>query len=167
MAKLRTPHIEVISALESDTTNLRLAHATYTLLEAIRILDWLVKPKHFIFSDAKLREFSRISVDGSHHYLRAVDDEPIAETTEWQVFGQVGDRIVNVIARSTFHTHAENRSGSTDFFINGKPNMRPEYGGVTVDDIWQATGLHKQFDGATTLSITTQDRRGKTIKELT
>jgi len=166
MAKLRTPHIRVMPALESDTTNLRLAHATRTLLEAIRILDWLVKPKHFVFSDAKLREFSRISVDGSQHHLRAVDDEPIDETAEWQVFGQVGDRIVNVIARSTFHTHAENRSGSTDFFVNGKPYMKPEYGGVTVDDIWQAAGLHKQFDGATTLGISIQNRRGKTIKAL-
>ena len=147
-----------------DITRKRVAGATDTLLRAINVIDSLVMPKHFSLTGAYLRQFEAADNGFSRHSLRVVDDTPIDEISEWQVIGTVGERIVNVIAKGIFHTHRNNRSGNYEYTFNGKPHYRPEYGGITIDDIWQESGLYKQFFKASATGIIKQNRQGKTIK---
>jgi len=164
MANLRSVSTREALNIGEDITRKRVAGATDTLLRAINVIDSLVKPKHFKLTGAYLRHFEVTENGASNHYLRVVDDTPIDEISEWQVIGTVGERIVNVIAQGIFHTHKNNRSGNYEYTFNGKPHYRPEYGGITVDDIWQETGLYKQFFNASAIGIIKQNRKGKTVK---
>ena len=166
MANLQSASIrEALNlGLDKDTTVLRVAGATNTLIRAIHMVDSLVAPKRFKLTGAYLRKFETQNNGFSRHALRCVGDEPIDEVSEWQVIGTVGDRIVNVIAQGVFHTHQHDRSGSYEYIFNGKPHHRPEYGGITIDDIWQESGLYKQADKANPIGIIQQNRKGKVIK---
>ena len=167
MANLQSSSVRVASNMGHDgnTEILRVADSAATLIKAIHMIDSLVAPKRFHLTGAYLRRFEAVDNGFAHHSLRVEGDKPIDEISEWQVVGTVGDRIVNVIAFGVFHTHQHNRSGNREYSFNGKPYLRPEYGGITIDDIWQESGLYKQFNGANPIGIFTQNRRGKTIKK--
>lgn len=165
MANLRSVSTREALNIGEDITRKRVAGATDTLLRVINVIDSLVKPKHFKLTGAYLRRFETADNGFSNHHLRVVDDTPIDEISEWQVIGTVGERIVNIIAKGVFHTHQNNRSGNYEYTFNGKPNYRPEYGGITINDIWQETGLYKQFFKASATSIIKQNYKGKTIKQ--
>lgn len=150
--------------LDHNLTILQVAGATNTLLKAIHMIDSLVAPKRFNLSGAYLRRFETQDNGFSRHSLRVVDDSPIDEISEWQVVGTVGDRIVNVIAQGIFHTHRSNRSGNHEYIFNGKPHHRPEYGGITIDDIWQEAGLYKNYGKASAIGMIQQNRKGKVVK---
>jgi len=167
MANLRSASVrEALNlGLDHNTEILRVVGATNTLLRAIHMIDSLVAPKHFRLTGAYLRQFEAVDKGFDRHSMRVVGDKPIDEISEWQVIGTVGDRIVNVIAYGVFHTHQKNRSGNYEYIFNGKPHFRPEYGGITIDDIWQETGLYKNFNKANPTSIIQQNRRGKVIKQ--
>lgn len=117
--------------------NARVADATEALLKTITILDELAKPKQFNLSSANLCRFDQLPSNGSRHSVRVQDDILVDEIVKWQVYGNIGGRIVNVVVYHLFHTHKDNRSGSGEFFINGKTDRKPEYGGITLDDVWQ------------------------------
>lgn len=166
MAKLQSASIRTALNMELDhnITMLQVAGATHTLIKALHVIDSLVVPKRFILNSAYLRRFEAVDKGFSNHSLRVDGDNPIDEISEWQVVGTAGDRIVNVIAYGVFHTHQNNRSGGYEYLFNGKPFNRPEYGGVTVDDIWQESGLYQQFDKATSHGVVKQSRKGHIIQ---
>lgn len=166
MAKLQSASVrEALNlGLDHNATILRVAGATETLIKAIHVIDSLVAPKRFSLTGAYLRCFETQDNGFARHSVKCEGDEPTDEISEWQVIGTVGDRIVNLIARGVFHTHKNNRSGNHEYLFNGKPNYRPEYGGVTIDDIWQESGLYKQADMANATAIIQQSRRGKVVK---
>jgi len=164
MANLRSVSVREALNIGEDVVRKRVAEATDTLLKATNKIDYLVAPKHFKLTGAYLRQFEVQENGFRNHALRVEGDCPIDEVSEWQIIGTVGGRIVNVIAKGIFHTHKNNRSGGHEFIFNGKPNYRPEYGGATIDDIWQETGLYKQFFKASVAGIIKQNRKGKTIK---
>lgn len=164
MAKLQSVSVRESLNQPHEVLDMRVAGATATLLKALHAIDSLVKPKRFELHGAYLRRFEAKDNGFSRHSMRCVGDLPIDEISEWQITGTVGERIVNVIVQGVFHTHQQNRSGNHEFTLNGKPNYRPEYGGITIDDIWQESGLYKNFDKASSLGIIKQNRRGKVIK---
>lgn len=164
MANLRSTNVKEALNIGEDVVRKRVAGATGTLLQAINKIDYLVAPKHFKLTGAYLRQFEVQENGSRHHSLRVEEDCPIDEVSEWQIIGTVGERIVNVIAKGIFHTYKNNRSGGHEFTFNGKPDHRPEYGGATIDDIWQESGLYKQFFKASATGIITQNCRGKVIK---
>lgn len=137
MAKIHCPFVS--ASPTSDLTKERVCDATESLLKAITILDDLAKPKQFNLSSAQLLQFDRIPSNGSRHHVRVEGEKPIDEIVGWQIYGHIGDsdRIINCKVYHIFHTQEDNRSGSGEFFINGKTDCKPEYGGITLDDIWQ------------------------------
>ena len=134
--------------------NEQVVDSAEVLLKCCEYLSRLVSPKTFRFSSFALLKFERTPTDGSKHGMRIMlggDDNylpTVDETIVWQVFGYVGNvkdrRTVNVIIRHILHTFKGDRSGTGETFINGKPLWKPEYGGLTVDDIWQDTELYKK-----------------------
>jgi len=164
MANLRSASIREALNIGEDINRKRVAEATNTLLQAINKIDYLVAPKQFKLTGAYLRRFEVEEKGFANHAVRIIGDSPIDEISEWQIIGTVGDRIVNVIAQGIFHTHKENRSGNHEFTFNGKPNYRPECGGTTIDDIWQESGIYKNYDKANATSIVQQNRQGKVTK---
>lgn len=163
MANLRSASVREALNIGKDINRIRVADATGALLQAINKIDYLVAPKRFNLKGAYLRQFEVQENGCSSHSLIVEDDVPIDEVSEWQIVGTVGDRIVNVIAKGIFHTHKENRSGNHELFFNGKPNFRPEFGGATLEDIWQESGIYKNFEGANALGLIKQGRSGKVI----
>jgi len=151
--------------LGGNTEILQTVGATSTLIKALHMIDSLVAPKHFCLIGAYLRRFEAVDNGFSRHSLKIEGEKPIDEISEWQVVGTAGDRIVNVIALGVFHTHQHNRSGNHEYSFNGKPYLRPEYGGITRDDIWQESGLYKQFNGASPIGISLQNRQGKITRK--
>ena len=164
MANLRSASVREALNIGKDIDRIRVAEATGTLLQAINKIDYLVAPKRFNLTGAYLRHFEVQENGFANHSMRVEGDSPIDEISEWQIVGTVGDRIVNVIARGIFHTHKENHSGNHELIFNGKPNYRPEYGGATVDDIWQESGIYKIYDKANAIGMIQQNGRGKVIK---
>ena len=164
MANLRSASVREALNIGEDVTRKRVSEATDTLLKAINKIDYLVAPKHFKLTGAYLRQFEVQENGSRNHSLRVEGDCPIDEISEWQVIGTVGERIVNVIARGIFHTHKNNRSGGHEFIFNGKPDYLPEYGGATIEDIWQETGIYKNFTCASATGMIQQNRRGKVTK---
>lgn len=165
MANLRSSNVREALNIGEDVVRKRVAGATGTLLQAINKIDYLVAPKRFKLTGAYLRQFEVQENGFTNHSLMVEGDCPIDEVSEWQIIGTVGDRIVNVIAKGIFHTHKNNRSGGREFIFNGKPAYRPEYGGATIDDIWQESGLYKNFPNASPTGIIKQNRRGKVTKQ--
>jgi len=164
MANLSSASVREALNIGEDIIRKRVAEATDTLLKATNKIDYLVAPKHFKLTGAYLRQFEVQGNGFANHSLRVEGDCPIDEISEWQIIGTVGDRIVNVIAKGIFHTHKNNRSGGHEFIFNGKPNYRPEYGGATIDDIWQETGIYRNFPNANAIGMINQSRQGKVTK---
>lgn len=166
MANLRSASVReaMNMGLGKDINLIQVAGATETLLKGINIIDYLVKPKKFSLTSAYLRCFESKDNGFSNHRVKVMDDNPVDEISEWQIIGTVREHIVNIVVRGIFHTHQHNRSGNHEFTINGKPDFRPEYGGITVDDIWQESGIYKQFSEASSIGIIQQNRQGKIIK---
>ncbi len=165
MANLRSASVREALNMRHDhnTVLLQVVGATKTLLEAINIIDSLVAPKRFNLRDADLRVFEAKDNGFANHSIRVEGESPIDEISEWQIIGTVGDRIVNIVARGVFHTHQHDRSGNRELTINGKPNYKPEYGGINIDDIWQETGEYEKFTNASSLTIVSQKPSGKVI----
>ena len=130
---------------KDDSIYDRVAGATETVFRTLRVLEDFAKPKAFTFHDASLIAFTVKPASGFQHHVRVEGYTPIDEIDRWQIFGSIGDRTVNVVAEHIFHTHKDNRSGSGEYFINGKPLMKPEFGGVTLDDIWQDSEKWKPY----------------------
>ena len=148
--------ISTTPELEKDVSNIRVAEAAAALLDGIHIIESLVYPKQFSTHFIKMLLFNRIKTGSERHKIHVLDEQPIKETVSWHITGVAGNRIVNAVITSIFYTSEFNRSGTREIFINGKPNYKPEFGGPTVEDIWQESGLYKQFFGdnsATSLGI--------------
>ena len=163
MASLRSASVREALNIGKDIGRIRVAEATGALLQAINKIDYLVAPKRFNLTGAYLRRFEVQENGFTNHAMRVEGDSPIDEISEWQIIGTVGDRIVNVIAGGIFHTHKENRSGNHEFIFNGKPDFRPEYGGATIDDIWQESEHYKNYDKANAIGMIKTNRRGKVL----
>lgn len=136
MAKIKYPSAFCIRHNELDE---RVSDSAEALLKTIGILDDLAKPKHFNLHNMALKQFDQLPSDESRHYVRVTcpKETPVDEIVCWQVYGDIGGRIVNVVAYHVFHTYINDRTGSGEYFINGKTDCKPERGGVTLDDIWQ------------------------------
>ena len=123
----------------------QVAESANALLSAIASIERLAAPKQFRMMGCYLMRYDSLPSNGRNHYIRAVGDEPIDETYAWQITGTVGGRVINAVAVTVFHTHKENRSGAWQRWINGKdPSLKPEYGGVTLDDLWQDADLWRE-----------------------
>jgi len=115
--------------------------ATRALLETIRRLDRFAKPKQFSLHHCQLLKFERVPSDGKMHRIKVEypPDKMIDEIFVWQIIGAIGDKVVNVVSEWIFHTHENNRSGNTEWHINGKDAyLRKDLGGLSIEDIWQA-----------------------------
>jgi len=159
MAKLHSFGVQATPSTK-DIELIRVAQASKSLIEGIQVIDSLAKPKQFNLSSAYLRRFDVEHNGKRNHSIYCTDDVPIDEITEWQITGTVGDRIINAIVKYIFHTHENNRSGSGEFIINGKPYIKPEYGGITLEDIYQESELYKQYDNTQSLGISRRNRDG-------
>lgn len=137
--------MSVTAELEKDVLNIRVAEASAALLNGIHIIESLVYPKQFETNFLKMLQFECKSTGLNQHKIKVHDDQPIQETVSWHITGVASGRIVNVVVTSTFYTFAENRSGHRVITINGKQNMKPEFGGITVEDIWQESGCYLPF----------------------
>lgn len=139
MAKINYPFISEIPFHETGEPDIkaRVCDATESLLKTISILDDLAKPKNFKMGSTNLIRFDQLPSNGNRHSVSVMGDIPIDEIVQWQVYGNIGDKIVNVVVYHIFHTHKENRSGGGEYFINGKKDCKPEFGGITLDDVWQ------------------------------
>ncbi len=114
--------------------DVRVAEATGVLLQAIDTISRLAKPKNLTVTGCYLRRFEQVTSDESMHTIRIA---------EWQILATIQNRVVNVIAHGVFH------SGGRSLFINGKSiYIRPELGGVSLDDIWQDSNKWKEFYNA-------------------
>ena len=123
------------------------SHAVETFARTLDILSDLAAPKNFVYTGSQLRRMEQMSSDESQHKVRCVQPAypAIDEIVEWQVLGKIGDKTVNVICCSIFHTYIGNRSGSRETTINGKePGLWEELGGLTLDDIWQDSNKWKE-----------------------
>jgi hypothetical protein len=138
MAKINYTFVSANSDKEGHTIELneRVADATEALLKTITVLDNLAKPKQFVLSHADLLQFEQKPSMRSRHTIMVDGYTPVEEIVKWQVTGKIGERFVNVVVYHLFHTFKGNRSGNGEYFINGKTTKKPEYGGITLEDIW-------------------------------
>jgi len=116
------------------------ANILTTFMRTLDRLSHFAEPKNFVFLGATLIEAQQIPSDESRHTVRNIwpVDTPVDEVIRIQVHGRIGNRTVNVVARYTFHTYLNNRSGSEEFRINGKDAwLREDLGGLELEDIWQ------------------------------
>ena len=125
-----------------DVLDKRVASSAECLLRSIGTIERLAGRKHFILNSCHLLRFDRSPTDGRGHQLHVDGDTPIVETCAWQIYGSVQGRIINAVSEYRFFTHEGNRSGHGESYLNGKEqSLKPEYGGVTLDDLWQDADL--------------------------
>ena len=135
---------------------------TEALLRTIRRLDGFASPKQFRLSCSTLIRFVSLPSDERMHSVRVIapPDKPIDEVYVWQVTGDIGGRIVNIVCEYIFHTYKRNRSGNGEWHINGKDAwLREDMGGLSIDDIWQDTDMWRPSYEAATAKIQTGDSR--------
>jgi len=111
-------------------------------LEVVEKIQNLLAPKVFYLSRISIKDFETRD-DSSKRGFGSL--EPIIEITKVQVIGNMiidkkrHSRVINVSARSEFHTYKTNRSGQMFYFANGK-----KLHDLKLDDIWQDTDLWRQ-----------------------
>lgn len=128
---------------EKSDINKRVVDATEVVMRACQTIGNLVAPKMFKCIGFTLLQFDRKPSSGSRHSMKIMhgdsDDycKTVDETVVWQVTGYVGDpkdkNMINVVIRHIFHTFDGDRSGNGETFINGKPLIKPEYGGLVLE----------------------------------
>ena len=125
-----------------DQLHKRVAGSAESLLRAVSRIEDLAGRKQFVLTSATLVRFDRLPSNGRGHELHVVGDKPVVETHAWQIYGRIQDRIINAVSLYRFYTHEDNRSGHGESSLNGKSqSLKPEYGGVTLDDLWQDADL--------------------------
>jgi hypothetical protein len=165
MIKFNSCSVDKALQLPDDLELYRVSAATETLIRGINRLGELAKPHSFVYSSAYLMKFERKISDGYSHTLRVDDERPVEEISRWQIFGTINNRIANVVVEGTFYTSETNRSGHNEYLMNGKKlNHKPEYGGVTLDDIWQDNKKYEKFLNAQVISISPGWTEVKTLK---
>ena len=134
--------IGFLSTERDDQLHKRVALSAESLLRSVERIEALAGRKQFVLTNCRLLRFDRTPTNGRGHQLRVVGDKPIIETHVWEIYGNIQGRIVNVISEYRFYTHEGNRSGHGEARLNGKDrSLKPEYGGVTIDDLWQHANL--------------------------
>lgn len=125
-------------------------YCTESLFKAISIIERRAKPKQFHMNSCRLLRFDSVPANGRRHQVRVVGEELIDEIYVWQVIGTIGGRIVNIVSEYTFHTHKNNRSGSGEWYVNGKDAyLRADMGGLAISAIWQDATMWKvAYDNA-------------------
>ena len=132
------------SALD-DQLHKRVAGSAESLLRSIARIEALAERKQFTLTSCSLLRFDRQPSNGYGHELHVVGDRPIVETHVWQIYGTIQGRIINAVSEYRFYTHEENRSGHGEAYLNGKArSLKPEYGGVVLDDLWQDANLWQE-----------------------
>ena len=113
--------------------------------EVVRKIQELLAPKVFYLSRISIKDFETRDDSSKRGFEREFGSlEPIIEITKVQVMGNMiidkkrHSRVINVSARSEFHTYKTNRSGQMFYFANGK-----KLHDLKLDDIWQDTDLWK------------------------
>jgi len=125
-----------------DQLHERVTDSAESLLRAISRIERLAERKQFVLIDATLVRFDRLPANGRSHNLRVVGDRPVVETHAWQIYGTIQGRFINAVSVYRFYTHEDNRSGHGESHLNGKDqSLKPQYGGVTLDDLWQDADL--------------------------
>ena len=126
-----------------DQLHKRVAGSAESLLRAVSRIEDLAGLKQFVFTSATLVRFDRNPTDGHGRKPRTVAEKTIVvETHAWQIYGSIQGRIINAVSLYRFYTHEDNRSGHGESSLNGKSqSLKPEYGGVTLDDLWQDADL--------------------------
>ena len=110
--------------------------------EVVEKIQELLASKVFYLSRISIKDFETRD-DSSKRGFGSL--EPIIEITKVQVIGNMiidkkrHSRVINVSARSEFHTYKTNRSGHTLYFANGK-----KLHDLKLDDIWQDTDLWRE-----------------------
>jgi hypothetical protein len=154
-----------IDTYNKDINVIRTAQSAKVLINGIETIERLVKPKKFNLSYATLLKSEVIHNGFNNHSVVVFADIPIDEIDVWQISGTVQDKIINVVVEHVFHTHEQNRSGSGETTINGKDSsLKVEYGGVSLADIYQESGLYKQcYEKALSLGRYKNDKSDKLV----
>jgi len=126
------------------------AHASSYLVDVLKCLSDLAKPKTLFFSGAQLIRMEQ--VPGLEYYMTIHDTRPIDEIVVWQIWGRVGLKTVNVIAHSVFHTFETNRSGHYEKMVNGKSLYD-----LRLEDVWQDSGKWQEYRKQLAQADTPQD----------
>lgn len=109
-------------------------HLSDAILDCLSNMSRLAKPKQFKFTSLNIMRCE-------------VVNSPVNLLVEFQIIGEIGSRITNAIYCSIKHSYAHYGYGERT--INGKPaNLKPELGGVTLEDIWQDNELWKQHSSS-------------------
>jgi len=125
-----------------DQLHKRVTGSAESLLRAVSRIEDLAGRKQFVFTSATLVRFDRQPSNGHGHEFHVAGDRPVVETHVWQIYGTIQGRVINAVSEYRFYTHEDDRSGSGKALLNGKdPSLKPEYGGVTLDDLWQDADL--------------------------
>ena len=120
----------------------RVADSAEALLHSIGKIERLAGRRQFVLVSCQLLRFTRMTADGHSHKVCVHGDKPVVETHIWQIHGRIQGRIINAISEYRFYTHEDNLSGHGESLLNGKDHsLKPEYGGVTLDDLWQDVNL--------------------------
>ena len=110
--------------------------------EVVEKIQELLASKVFYLSRISIKDFETRD-DSSKRGFGSL--EPIIEIAKVQVIGNMiidkkrHSRVINVSARSEFHTYKTNRSGQMFYFANGK-----KLHDLKLDDIWQDTDLWRE-----------------------